>query len=112
MKNMVNETNGLIAKQKFQLKQAVYTGDMTKVNSIIKGRGFSKAFKMQEKRALNLATTFNKPSIPFKFNKLQSFGNNMSNQLKNLTKFKGKSKERITIQNLMQKKFEADKYIN
>lgn len=107
---MIKETKDLAARQKFQLKQAFIIGDMGKVNDLIKGKGFSKAFKMQGKRALNLATTFNTPD--FGFDRFKSFGNDMGRQLKNMTKLNGKAKDMLTIQNLQNKKFEADRLIN
>ena len=87
--NMIDQTKDLVKSQKFQLMQAFKIGDMSKVNNLVKGKGFAKAFKMQGQRALNLASTFNTPS--FNMGKFTSLGNNMRNQMKNLTKFKSKS---------------------
>lgn len=104
-KNMIDQTKDLAKTQKFQLMQAFKTGDMDKVNNLVKGKGFTKAFKMQGKRALNLATTFNTPS--FNMGKFTSLGNDMRNQMKNLTKFNSKSNVMQTVQNLQNKKMNA-----
>lgn len=108
--SMINQTTGLAKSQKFQLMQAFQIGDMGKVNSLVKGKGFTKAFKTQGQRALNLASTFNTPS--FNMGKLTSLGDNMRNQMKNLTKFNGKSNAMQTIQNLQTKKMNSELFIN
>ena len=104
--NMIEQTKDLVKSQKFQLMQAFKIGDMSKVNNLVKGKGFAKAFKMQGQRALNLATTFNTPS--FNMGKFTSLGNNMRNQMKNLTKFKSKSSTMQLVQSLQTKKMSAE----
>ena len=104
--NMIDQTKDLVKSQKFQLMQAFKIGDMSKVNNLVKGKGFAKAFKMQGQRALNLATTFNTPS--FNMGKFTSLGNNMRNQMKNLTKFKSKSSTMQLVQSLQTKKMSAE----
>lgn len=108
--NMIKQTNDLVNSQKFQLMQAFQTGDMDKVNNLVKGKGFSKAFKMQGKRALNLASTFNTPT--FNMGKFKSLGQDMKNQMKNLTKFNAKSNIMQTVQNLQNQKMNTELLIN
>lgn len=108
--NMINQTTDLAKSQKFQLIQAFQIGDMDKVNNLVKGKGFTKAFKMQGKRALNLATTFNTPT--FNMGKVTSLGNNMRNHMKNLTKFNAKSNVMQTIQSLQIKKMNTQLLIS
>jgi hypothetical protein len=71
---------------------------MDKVNNLIKGKGFAKAFKTQGQRAMNLATTFNTPT--FNFGKFKSLGQDMKNQMKNLTRFNAKSNMMQELNNL------------
>lgn len=108
--NMIRQTVGLVNNQKFQLMQAFQTGDMDKVNNLVKGRGFAKAFKMQGQRALNLATTFNTPT--FNFGKFKSLGQDMKNQMRNLTKFNSSSNIMQQLNNLQTQKMQTELLIS
>ena len=107
--NMIEQTKYLAAQQKIQLMQAFQIGDMDKVNNLVKGKGFAKAFKKQCQQALNLATTFNTPN--FNFGKFNSMGLDMKNQMKNLTKFKAKSNIMKELNNLRNRTMETDLFI-